>query len=280
MIGTKLGNYSIESQLGEGGMGTVYLARDDRLHRNVAVKVIRRDALTTAGRARFRRESLALARLNHPNVATIRDVGEQDGIDYIVMEYVEGISLDKRVREGPLDTEELFDLGQQLADGLAAAHAKGLIHRDLKPANLRITPEGRLKILDFGLARLEAAPTDSTVAGTDLVSTGIVGTVPYMAPEQLGGSATDARTDVYGACAVLYELATGRRPHHDAQGPALMTAILSARPENSLEFVLSDARALHAALRSQCCSSESLPCASSSSAAIYSSMTTGALHRH
>ncbi len=232
MIGTQLGKYSIESLLGEGGMGEVYLARDERLRRNVALKVIRKDALTSDGRARFRREALALAELQHPNVATIHDVGEDQGVDYLVMEYVDGLSLDQRLREGPLNAEELIDLGQQLADGLSAAHAKGLIHRDLKPANLRITPEGRLKILDFGLVRRETTPTDSTVAGTDLVSTGIVGTIPYMAPEQLGGSSTDPRTDIYGACAVLYELATGKRPHHDAKGPALMTAILSAKPDS------------------------------------------------
>src|SRR5437867_1212279 len=211
MIGRTLGHYRIESQIGAGGMGVVYLAHDERLHRDVTLKVLPAGTLADeTARRRFRREAQALSKLNHPNIATVHDFDSQEGMDFLVMEHIPGMGLDERLAGGPLAEKEAVKLGVQLAHGLEAAHREGVMHRDLKPGNLRITPDGRLKILDFGLAKglRQGEGTDLT----SLTTVGeVVGTLAYMAPEQLRGERVDARTDLYAAGAGLYERATGRR---------------------------------------------------------------------
>lgn len=228
-LGTALSHYRILEKIGEGGMGVVYRAEDTRLKRDVAVKVLPAGTLTDpAARKRFRKEALALSRLNHPNIAMVFDFDTQDDVDFLVMEYIAGKSLDEMLAEGPLPEREIGKLGKQLADGLTPAHGQGLVHRDLKPGNLRVTPDGRLKILDFGVAKLLRASSDT--ATTQTQTRGVVGTLPYMAPEQLQGEPVDARTDIYASGVVLYEMATGRRPFAGARGSELLAAILRTVP--------------------------------------------------
>lgn len=237
MIGQTLGHYRILEQIGAGGMGVVYRAHDERLDRDVALKVLPSGALADeAARKRFRKEALALSKLNHPNIETVHDFDTQDSVDFLVMELIPGIGLDEKLRAGPLPEKEVLRLGEQLADGLAAAHAEGIIHRDLKPGNLRLTLDGRLKILDFGLAKLfrEVAETDVTASVTE--TRGATGTLPYMAPEQLRGEKVDARGDVWASGAVLYEMATGRRPFPQQSGPMLTEAILHQHPQPPSEL--------------------------------------------
>ncbi len=242
MIGRTLGHYRILEKIGAGGMGEVYRAHDERLERDVALKVLPAGTLADeAARKRFRKEALALSKLNHPNIATVFDFDTQDGVDFLVMEHIAGITLDQRVSSGPLPEKEITRLGVQLAEGLAAAHEQSVVHRDLKPGNLRVTPDGRLKILDFGLAKL-LRPVSET-ALTESVSetqTG-AGTLPFMAPEQLRGEPADARTDIYAAGVVLYEMATGRRPFQETLSTALADAILHkpAPPPGRLQPELS-----------------------------------------
>jgi len=227
MIGRTLGHYRIDSQLGQGGMGVVYRARDLRLERDVALKVLPAGLLADEGaRKRFRKEALALSRLNHPNIATVHDFDTEEGVDFLVLEYIAGVSLDEKLAAGPMVEKDLLALATQLTLGLAAAHEQGIAHRDLKPANLRVTPDGRLKILDFGLAALVRPEGDAaeTVSMTEGPTAG--GTLPYMAPEQLRGQKPDARSDLYAAGAVLYEMATGRRAFPQRSAPELLTAIL------------------------------------------------------
>jgi tetratricopeptide (TPR) repeat protein/tRNA A-37 threonylcarbamoyl transferase component Bud32 len=227
--GAALSHYRILEKIGEGGMGVVYRAEDTRLKRDVAVKVLRAGTLTDpAARKRFRKEALALSRLNHPNIAMVFDFDTEDDVDFLVMEYIGGKSLDEMLEDGPLPEREIGRLGKQLAEGLAAAHGQGLVHRDLKPANLRITPDGRLKILDFGVAKAVRASSDTATTHTQ--TRGFVGTLPYMAPEQLQGEPVDARTDIYAGGVVLYEMATGRRPFAGVRGDELLAAILRTVP--------------------------------------------------
>ena len=211
-------------------MGVVYRARDERLQRDVAVKVLPAGLLSDeTARRRFRQEALALSQLNHPSVTTAHDFDSQDGIDFLVMEYVPGSSLDRRLNGEAIPASQVVALGKQLAEGLAAAHAHGVIHRDLKPGNLRVTPDGRLKILDFGLAKFLAprgGDGDATVTDEGQVA----GTLAYMSPEQLRGGALDERTDIYAAGAVLYELATGQRIFGSLRGADLISAILKETP--------------------------------------------------
>jgi DNA-binding winged helix-turn-helix (wHTH) protein len=231
MIGQTLGHYRVLEQIGAGGMGLVFRAHDERLDRDVALKVLPPGTLTDENaRRRFRQEALTLSKLNHPNIGTVFDFDTQDGMDFLVMELIPGVTLDKKLGASALPEKEVVRLGAQLTEGLAAAHAEGVIHRDLKPGNLRLTPDGRLKILDFGLAKLlhpvgDAAPTESFSH-----THGAVGTLPYMAPEQLRGEPADERSDIWAAGAVLYEMATGKRPFPQVSAPMLTDAILRQGP--------------------------------------------------
>jgi serine/threonine protein kinase/tetratricopeptide (TPR) repeat protein len=228
MIGKRLSHYRIEEKIGAGGMGVVYRAHDEQLDRDVAIKVLpSRSLADETTQKRFRREALSLARLNHPNVATVHEFGTQDGIDFLVTEYISGIAIDARLAAGPLPVAEVFRLGLQMAQGLAAAHQQGIVHRDLKPGNLRLTRDGRLKILDFGLAQFMPQPSDLGLTVTVTKSQETTGTLPYMAPEQLRGEGADARCDVWAAGAVLYEMATGRRLFAQTNAPLLIDAILN-----------------------------------------------------
>jgi len=231
MIGQRLSHYRIIEQIGAGGMGVVYRAHDEQLDRDVAIKVLPPGSLSDeSARKQFRREALSLARLNHPNVATVHEFGSQDGVDFLVTEYIEGITLDAQLGLGPLPTKEVIRLGLQLAAGLAAAHDQGIIHRDLKPGNLRVTSDGRLKILDFGLAQLNprASELGETATMTHVLDTR--GTPAYMSPEQLGGQIADIRSDIWGAGAVLYEMSTGKRPFPQSTPALLISAILNQDP--------------------------------------------------
>jgi eukaryotic-like serine/threonine-protein kinase len=234
MVGRTISHYVVLEQIGAGGMGVVYRAHDERLDRDVALKVLSPDlAGDQEFLARFRREARTLSRLNHPNVATVHDFDTEAGTSFIVMELVRGKSLVEKIRNGPLSENEVMRLALQLLDGLCAAHGEGIIHRDLKPGNLRETLDGRLKILDFGLAR--TLQTDTDVTQSIATTSGVVGTLPYMAPEQLRGEYIDARTDIYAAGAVLYELATGSRPFPENFGPRLTDSILHRIPPSARE---------------------------------------------
>src|SRR3989454_406296 len=212
LVGQVLGHYRIIEQIGAGGMGIVYRAHDEQLDRDVALKVLFAGMLADeSARKRFRKEALALAKLNHPNIETVFEFGNQDDVDFLVTEYIPGITLDAKLAGGSLAETEVVRLGTQLAEGLEAAHQQGVIHRDLKPGNLRITPDGRLKILDFGLAQLMPHASQIGLTVTLTQSQQVTGTLPYMAPEQLRSEPLDFRSDIYAAGAVLYEMATGRR---------------------------------------------------------------------
>ena len=232
MLGKNLSHYRIVEQIGAGGMGVVFLAHDQQLERDVAIKILPPGTLADeAARKRFRQEALSLAKLNHPNIATIHDFDTADQTDFLVTEYIAGESLDKKLASGALPSKEVVRLGLQLAEGLAAAHARGIIHRDLKPANLRLTTDGRLKILDFGLAQFAHPEGDLAVTASLTSSQQITGTLPYMSPEQLRGEPSDRRTDIWAAGVLLYELATGKRPFPETHGPLLINAILNQEPE-------------------------------------------------
>lgn len=229
--GTKLGPYVIQSAIGAGGMGEVYRARDTRLNRDVAIKILPASFSADPDRLqRFAQESRAAAALNHPNILSIYDIGEDRGAPYVVSELLEGESLRERLRPGAVSSRKAIDYGQQIAKGLAAAHEKGIVHRDLKPENLFITSDGRAKILDFGLAKFthpetnvsDDAPTMqvATEAGT------VMGTVGYMSPEQVRGKNADARSDIFAFGAILYEMLSGKRAFHGDSAADTMSAIL------------------------------------------------------
>ena len=233
IVGQILGHYRVVEKIGAGGMGEVYRAHDERLDRDVALKVLPPGTLAdAAARKRFRKEALALSRLNHPNIATVHDFDTQDRTDFLVTEYIPGLTLDSMLGRGPLAQEEIVRLGVQMAAGLAAAHEQNVVHRDLKPANIRVTPDARLKILDFGLARIlqgDVSPTAVT-AESFTETRAVVGTLPYMAPEQLRGQPADARSDIWSFGVVLYEMASGVRPFRGETGFELSSAILSQSP--------------------------------------------------
>ena len=238
LTGELLGHYRILEKIGAGGMGEVFRALDEHLDRVVAIKVLPPRVFNDdSARRRFRKEALALSRLNHPNIATIYDFDSAAGVDFLAAEFIEGSSLRDLLAAGPLAPTELVRLGCQLAEGIAAAHAKGVIHRDLKPENILVTPDRRLKILDFGLAVLEYSGTTSTITKSDLA---VAGTVPYMAPEQLRGQKLDVRVDIWAVGAVVYEMATGRPPFPQT-GPLLIDAILNGEvlPPSRLNRALS-----------------------------------------
>src|SRR5271157_2616418 len=231
LIGLEFSHYRIIEEIGSGGMGVVFRAHDNHLGREVAIKVLHAGTITNEGaRKHLHKEALALSKLNHPNIATIYDFDDQRGIDFLVMEYIPGITLSQKLAAGSLPEKEIIRLGVQLAEGLSAAHEHGVVHRDLKPSNLRLTDDGRLKILDFGLAKLRQ-PVSECVTTESLSEThAMAGTLPYMAPEQLLGVDIDARTDIHAAGSVLYEMATGQRPFAEVPSGHLIGAILRSPP--------------------------------------------------
>jgi predicted Ser/Thr protein kinase len=236
--GTRIGSYEVLDRLGAGGMGAVYRARDTRLGRTVALKVLRPGADPELLH-RLDREARAASTLNHPNIVHIYDVGEaagQAGEHYVVMEYVEGETLRHRLSHGPLPIPELLDLGAQLADGLASAHRAGIVHRDLKPENLVVTPDGTLKILDFGLAKVVPAPLGDVDVRETLTRHGtqagtLLGTLEYMSPEQATGRPVDARTDQFAVGLILAEMATGRPLFHRETPAEILAAVIEREAE-------------------------------------------------
>ena len=229
--GTKLGPYEVVASLGSGGMGVVYRARDQRLQRDVAIKVLSLGLLGgESARRRFRKEALALAKLSHPHIAAIYDVGEADGVDYLVMECVPGESLAQKLKAGALPEKEAVSIGAQIAAALEEAHERGVIHRDLKPANVMVTSKGQVKVLDFGLAKLLLAEGESETGESQGETREVGGTLPYMSPEQLRGEPVDGRTDLWALGAVLYEAATGQRAFPETLQARLVDAILHKAP--------------------------------------------------
>ncbi|HYN06227.1 MAG TPA: protein kinase [Vicinamibacterales bacterium] len=232
--GARIGPYEIVGWIGAGGMGEVYRARDSRLGRDVAIKLIRETFASDAGRLhRFEQEARAAGQLNHPNIVAVYDVGTHAGAPFIVSEFLEGASLRTRLRGGPLSPRKAIDYARQIADGLAAAHDKGIVHRDLKPDNLFITNDERVKILDFGIAKL-TRPVDEAGQATGLPTETepgiVVGTVGYMSPEQLRGEAVDHRSDIFNFGAILYEMLTGHPAFARATQVETMAAILNEDP--------------------------------------------------
>jgi TolB-like protein/predicted Ser/Thr protein kinase len=238
--GTQLGSYIILELLGKGGMGEVYRARDRRLGREVALKVVRGDQLTDESHGRFEREARLLAVLNHPNIATIYELEEADGLHCLIMELVPGSSLAEMLVDGPLPLARTLELADQIAEALQAAHEQGIIHRDLKPANIRVTPRGQVKLLDFGLAKSLAGtlrPDDprQLTALFDGTQPGLIlGTPGYLSPEQARSQPADQRTDIWAFGCVLYEMLTGRRPFGGATTLDLILAIVERQPDWSL----------------------------------------------
>src|SRR5271169_3925027 len=217
--GTKLGPYEVLSAIGAGGMGEVYKARDTRLDRIVAIKVLPTHLADRAElRERFDREAKTIASLNHPHICMLFDTGHQDGIDYLVMEYLEGETLAQRLQKGSLPIEQVLQYAIEISDALDKAHRKGITHRDLKPGNIMLTKSGT-KLLDFGLAKLTQAASPVNVSLSDLPTAKepltaqgtLLGTIQYIAPEQVEGKEVDARTDIFAFGAVVYEMATGKK---------------------------------------------------------------------
>src|ERR1022692_3537649 len=246
--GTKLGPYEIQSPLGAGGMGEVYLANDTRLDRTVAIKVLPQHLSSNPDlKQRFEREARAISSLNHPRICTLHDVGHQDGIDFLVMEYLEGETLAQRLKKGALPLKETLRIGIEICEALDKAHRAGIIHRDLKPGNIMLTRNGA-KVMDFGLAKVAAAGLGSAASRTPLLSAAqtmseasplsplttagaVIGTIQYMAPEQIEGKESGARSDLFALGAVLYEMVTGKRPFEGKSQISVASAILEKEPE-------------------------------------------------
>src|SRR5512143_699824 len=243
--GVRIGTFEIVAPLGAGGMGEVYRARDTRLGREVAIKVLPAERLSDpARRARFVQEARAASALNHPHIITIYEIESAQGVDFIVMELVRGKTLDALIPRAGMRLGEVLRIAIPLADALAAAHGAGIVHRDLKPANVMVTPEGVVKVLDFGLAKLtqaeEGAREDATTldAREKLSHPGTVaGTPAYMSPEQASGGKVDARSDVLACGAVLYEMVTGRRPFGGGSTAEMLASLLKEQPKPPSEIV-------------------------------------------
>jgi eukaryotic-like serine/threonine-protein kinase len=222
-----LGHYRIVEELGSGAMGQVLKAHDERLDRFVAIKVISSIALLEGdARKRFRNEALALAKLNHPNIAIVYDFDTQDKTDFLVMEYVVGETLANKLKAGPLSEKQILTMGEQIASALDCAHACGMVHRDLKPANIMVSPGEQIKLLDFGLSLLLKSSPELALAETITKIQTVCGTLPYMAPEQLRGELVDSRSDIYAIGVVLYEMATGHRPFDAKSSPKMIDDIM------------------------------------------------------
>src|ERR1700720_4067394 len=238
--GTKLGSYEVVAPIGAGGMGEVYQAHDSKLGRDVAIKVLPSAFVHDPERlARFQREAKMLAALNHPNIATIHGLEQSNGTSYLVMELVSGETLAERVkRDGVVPVEEALAIAKQIAEALEAAHEKGIIHRDLKPANVKLTPEGKVKVLDFGLAKAFAGDTSTedmsnspTLSMAATMQGVILGTAAYMSPEQARGKAVDKRTDIWAFGCVLFELLTGKAAFQGEDVTDILAAVVKTEPD-------------------------------------------------
>ncbi len=247
LVGRQLGVYKILSLLGAGGMGEVYKAQDTRLNRIVAIKVLPRHLSERADlRQRFEQEARALASLSHPHICPIHVIGKEDGIDFLVMEYVAGKTLDELIPRRGLRSNEVLKYAIQIADALATAHAAGIVHRDLKPGNIMVSESGQVKVLDFGLAKLSGKAASQEPDATTLLASGkgprteegtVLGTVSYMSPEQAEGKSLDARSDIFSFGLVLYEMVTGQRAFTGESDLATLTAILREEPKPASQIV-------------------------------------------
>jgi serine/threonine protein kinase len=239
IAGTRLGPYEITSTLGAGGMGEVYRARDTRLDRKVAIKILPAHLGANAEfRTRFEQETKSISSLQHPNICVLHDVGSQDAIHFMVMEYVSGNTLGRMIPPGGLAAELATKYALQIADALACAHSAGIVHRDLKPSNIMIDNSGLVKVLDFGLAKLaEPATAAKDDVPTMLTTKGLIlGTLAYMSPEQAEGKCLDARSDIFSFGAVYYEMLTGRKAFEGPSTAALLTAVMRDDPKPVSEF--------------------------------------------
>ena len=251
--GTRLGPYEIVAQLGQGGMGMVFRARDTKLEREVAVKVLPRNlAEDPDALGRFEREAKAVAALSHPNILAIHDFGREEGTVYAAMELLEGETLRQRLQDGALPTRKAVEIALEIARGLAAAHEKGIVHRDLKPENVFLLGSGQVKVLDFGLARMDPVAPEGSDVPTMSLSTEpgrVMGTVGYMAPEQVRGKAVDARADIFSFGAVLYEMLTGKRAFRGESPVETLNAILKEDPPSLFESTRNVSPALERIVR-------------------------------